>query len=279
VKSFKDKVAAVTGAGSGIGRELARELAKQGCHVAISDVNASTLEETAASLRSLGVRITTATLDVSKREAVRDWAAAIVKDHGKVNLIFNNAGVALGSTLEGASYEELEWIMNINFWGVVYGTKEFLPHLRAAGEGHIVNTSSVFGLIAVPGNGAYNATKFAVRGFTEALRQELELSGGNVSATSVHPGGIKTNIAKSARFNSSMSGLVKNEEDAKRSFEKNFITTPNRAATIILKAVQKNARRVLVGPDAAVIDAMVRLLPESYQALVVAGARRMRKTS
>jgi NAD(P)-dependent dehydrogenase (short-subunit alcohol dehydrogenase family) len=278
VKSFQGKVAAITGAGSGMGRELAYELANRGCHVAISDVNESGLAETAAGLKSRSVRVTTAKVDVSSRAEVHAWADSVVKDHGKVNLIFNNAGVALGSTLEGVTYEDFEWIMNINFWGVVHGTKAFLPHLRASGEeAHIINTSSVFGLIAVPGNGTYNATKFAVRGFTEALRQELELGGGNVSATSVHPGGIKTGIARNARMRESVNGLlVKDIETGIKSFEKNFITTANRAALIILRAVEKNQRRVLVGPDAMVIDAMVRLLPQTYQRLVLAGVRRQR---
>jgi butyryl-CoA dehydrogenase len=159
--------------------------------------------------------------------------------------------------------------MGINFWGVVYGTKAFLPHLKASGDGHIINVSSVFGLISVPLNGTYNATKFAVRGFTEALRQELEIAKSPVSATSVHPGGIKTNIARSARFDKSageFTGQEKGESTAQ--FEKMFITTAAKAALIILKAVENDKRRVLVGPDAHVIDAMQRFLPTGYQRIV-----------
>jgi len=275
MKSFENKVAAITGAGSGIGRALAMELAKAGAHLALSDINAKTVEETAEKVRALGTRVTTATLDVSKRDAVYAWADAVVKDHGHVNLVFNNAGVAVGSLIEGVSYEDFEWIMNINFWGVVYGTKAFLPHLRAAGEGHIVNVSSVFGLISVPGNGTYNASKFAVRGFTEALRQELDMTGGNVSCTCVHPGGIKTNIARDSRISDNLKGvLVKDPEQGKRDFEKMFITTPEQAARVILAAVRKNKRRVLVGPDARAIDTMARLLPAMYQRLNVTAARR-----
>jgi NADP-dependent 3-hydroxy acid dehydrogenase YdfG len=275
MKSFEDKVAAITGAGSGMGRELALELAGARAHLALADINRETLEETAEKVRALGGRATTTVLDVSKREAVHGWADAVVQDFGRVNLIFNNAGVALGSTLEGVSYEDFEWLMGINFWGVVYGTKAFLPHLRASGDGHVVNVSSIFGLFSVAGSGTYNASKFAVRGFTEALRQELELTGGNVSATSVHPGGIKTNIAKAGRMSPSVAALThRDPEIARADFEKMFITTANRAAKIILRAVKNNRRRVLVGPDAVVMDMMVRLLPTSYQRIVEAFVKR-----
>ena len=275
MKSFANKVAAITGAGSGMGRELAYELAGAGAHLALADINQGTLEETAAKVRAMGARATTTPLDVSNRNAVHAWADGVAKEFGRVNLVFNNAGVALASTLEGVSYEDFEWIMGINFWGVVYGTKAFLPHLRASGEGHVVNVSSVFGLFSVPGNGTYNASKFAVRGFTEALRQELELTGGNVSATSVHPGGIKTNIARSGRFSPSVADLTKQDPEVSRArAEKMFITTANRAAKTILRAVQKNQRRVLVGPDAVFLDLMVRLLPSTYQKVLMGYAKR-----
>lgn len=274
MKSFKDKVAAITGAGSGMGRELAIELAKRGCHVAISDVNEAGLAQTAEMVKRYPVRVTTQKLDVADRDAVYAWADKVVADHGKVNLIFNNAGVALATTLEGADYGDFEWIMGINFWGVVYGSKAFLPHLRASGEGHIVNTSSIFGLFAVPGNGCYNASKFAVRGFNECLRQELELMKAPVSLTSVHPGGIKTGIAKAARTSKSIEGVLARDVDsAIVNFDKLFITSANRAARIILKAVEGNKRRVLVGPDAKFLDVVVRLLPALYQPLITFFAR------
>lgn len=280
MKSFQDKVAAITGAGSGMGRELAIELARQGCHLALSDVNEQGLAQTVALLKAYPVRVTSTRLDVSQREAVYAWADAVVREHGKVNLIFNNAGVALGSTLEGVAYEDFEWIMNINFWGVVYGSKAFLPHLRASGDGHIINTSSIFGLFAVPANGCYNASKFAVRGFSECLRQEMELTAAPVSVTSVHPGGIKTNIAQAARMSSNLEGLLaKDAQSARDNFDKLFITSANRAARIILKAVQGNKRRVLVGPDAKFMDLLVRLLPSAYQRLVTAGARMQARRS
>ena len=277
MKTFGNKTAAITGAGSGIGAALAVRLAADGCHLALSDVDAKGLEQTAETIRQKAPagRVTTTRLDVADREAVHAWADETVDKHGGVNLIFNNAGVALGSTIEAASYEDLEWIININLWGVIYGTKAFLPHLKASGEGHIINISSVFGLIGVPSQGAYNATKFAVRGWTEALRQELEIEGAPVSATSVHPGGIKTNIARSARFSGMEAVTDMDEDSGKARFEKMFITTPDKAAATILKGVRRNARRVLIGPDAHAIDWISRLAPTGYQTLVARGTRRL----
>jgi short-subunit dehydrogenase len=274
MKDFKNKVAAITGAGSGMGRELAVQLAARGCHVAISDVNEKGLAETAELAKKHGVKVTATKVDVASKDAVYAWADQVAKDHDKVNLIFNNAGVALGATVEGMQYKDFEWLFNINFWGVVYGTKAFLPHLKAAGEGHIINTSSVFGLVGIPSQSAYNAAKFAVRGFTESLRQELDMMDCGVSATSVHPGGIKTNIARAARQDTSIEALGMKAEGSAEKFEKNFITTAASAAKTIIRAVEKNKRRVLVGPDAYVIDWMVRLLPACYQALTVYFARK-----
>jgi short-subunit dehydrogenase len=203
------------------------------------------------------------------------WAGEVARAHRRVNLIFNNAGVALSSTLEGGSYEDMEWIVGVNFWGVVHGTKAFLPHLRASGDGHVVNISSVFGLLAVAGNGAYNATKFAVRGFTEALRQELELTGAPVGATCVYPGGIKTNIARAARISPSLRDLhVEDEQQGRQDFERLFITSAERAARVILRGVSRNRGRVLVGPDAFAVDLLVRLAPAMLQRLTVRAFRR-----
>ena len=265
MKNFQDKVAAITGAGSGIGRALALDLAGRGCHLALSDINEVGLAETVRQIGTPGVRVTAQPVDVADRRAVYDWADRVVAEHGKVNLIFNNAGVALGSTIEGMSYDDIEWLMNINFWGVVYGTKAFLPHLKASGEGHIANVSSVFGLAGIPTQGAYNAAKFAVRGFTECLRQELDMTDSGVSATSIHPGGIKTAIARSARMNSNIADLGLDVDGSTAKLERGFITSPEKAARIILRAVERNQRRVLVGPDAYVFDWMVRLLPSRYQ--------------
>ena len=278
MKNFRDKVAAITGAGSGMGRTLALNLAGQGCHLALSDINEAGLEETRQLLESFAVRVTTDRLDVANREAVYQWADKVVADHGRVNLIFNNAGVALGSTVAGMGYDELEWLLGINMWGVIYGTKAFLPHLEAAGEGHVINVSSLFGLCAQPTQSAYNISKFAVRGFTESLRQELDLTGSCVSATSVHPGGIKTNIARDSRANESLESLTgKSHAEGVAEFEKLFITSPEKAADIILSAVRRNKRRVVVGPDAKFLDLIVRLFPSAYQRLMIWGFKKQIK--
>jgi len=192
-----NKVAAITGAGSGIGRALAIELSRRGASLALSDIDPAGLAETVSRCSS-DVTVTSQTLDVAEKAVVFAWADTAAAEHGKINLIFNNAGVDLNATFEGASYDDFEWLMNINFWGVVHGTKAFLPHLKASGDGHVVNISSVFGLISIPGQSAYNAAKFGVRGFTDALRIELEIEPCGVSATTIHPGGVKTNIARSA---------------------------------------------------------------------------------
>ena len=246
MKSFSGKVAAITGAGSGIGQATAIALAKKGCHLAISDISQESLEKTIKMLAHYPVKVSSHVVDVSDREAVYKYADDTVTEHGKVNIIMNNAGVGLGETVENMSYENFEWLMNINFWGVVYGTKAFLPHLKRADEGHIINISSVFGIIGVPTQSAYNAAKFAVRGFTESLREELDIEGGRVSATSVHPGGVKTNIARNSRMGDMGDMGIGDKEDIADMFEKIAMTTPETAAKTILKAVRKNRRRVLV---------------------------------
>ncbi|WP_116138571.1 SDR family NAD(P)-dependent oxidoreductase [Trinickia diaoshuihuensis] len=290
MKTFNDKVAAITGASSGIGRALALALARDGCHLALADVDERALAETAALARAAAssggaskepaLRVTTSVVDVADRAAMYAWARSAQEQHGRVNLVFNNAGVALSSTVEGMAYEDLEWIVAINFWGVVHGTKAFLPYLKAAGEGHIVNTSSVFGLFSQPGMSAYNATKFAVRGFTESLREELDILRCGVSATCVHPGGIKTNIARGSRISSNMIGfLIEDDRQGRRDFERLFITSADQAARAILDGVRRNRRRVLIGRDAWAADWLARLLPSAYQALVVRSALRLSRAA
>jgi len=278
MKDFNDKVAAITGAASGMGRTLALELARRGCHLALSDIDTAGLATTASLARAANaaVRVSTTRVDMADRAAVVAWADQAAAEFGRINLVFNNAGVALSATVENVPPQDFEWLMAINFWGVVWGTQAFLPHLRASGDGHVVNTSSLFGLLAMPLNGCYNASKFAVRGYTEALRLELELAGAPVSATCVHPGGVRTEIARSARMHASSAALLgRDPELARADFDKMLdATSAESAALQILRAVERNQRRVLVGRDAWWADKLVRLLGSWYQPLVVAGARR-----
>jgi NADP-dependent 3-hydroxy acid dehydrogenase YdfG len=274
MQSFDGKVAAITGAGSGIGRALSIALAERGAVLALADIDAAGLQET-ASLLPAGTRRTTTVLDVANRDAVFAWAASCRAEHGQVNLLFNNAGVALAALAETARLADVEWLMNINFWGVVHGTQAFLPQLRASGDGHIVNISSAFGLLAMPTQSAYNAAKFAVRGYTEALRMELELQRAPVSATCVMPGGIATRIVGKQRIADDVEGFTGMDLAAFRARGERLIqaTAPAEAARQILAGVQRNARRVLVGRDARWADLLVRVLGPAYQALVLSGAR------
>ncbi|MEY2470466.1 MAG: hypothetical protein QOF21_3164 [Actinomycetota bacterium] len=278
MKSFDGRVAAITGAASGIGRALAIDLAGRGCHLALTDIDEIGLAETVTLCEGAAVKVTSQRLDVADRDAVFAWADAVVADHGKVNLIFNNAGVALAATVEAMSYDDFSWLMNINFWGVVHGTQAFLPHLKSSGDGHVVNVSSVFGLVGIPSQSAYNAAKFAVRGFTESLRMELDVEKCGVSSTVVHPGGIRTNIARNARIDESaaaMSGTTSNEELAKN-FKRVARTSPKSAAKQILSAVQANRRRALIGLDANAIDFLARLPFSVLTRSIAVGASRRR---
>ncbi|HSM64720.1 MAG TPA: SDR family NAD(P)-dependent oxidoreductase [Ilumatobacteraceae bacterium] len=270
MQAFVDRVAAITGAGSGIGRALAVELASSGCHVALSDVDDAGLAETVvlveqATRASGPVKVSSTRVDVADRNAVEAWAADVVAEFGRVNLIFNNAGVALSANTSAMSYDSFRWLMEINFWGVVHGTLAFLPHLKAAGEGHVVNISSVFGLLGIPTQSAYNSAKFAVRGFTDALRTELDIEQCGVSATTIHPGGIRTNIARNARFEFADHEEAVDAEQAALDFERLTRTTPEKAAQLILGAVRRNKRRALIGPDAHVFDAAARISPRASQ--------------
>lgn len=271
MKTFADKVAAITGAGSGMGRSLALALARHGAHLALSDIDEAGLAATVAACRDFGVRVTSQRLDVAERDAVFAWAARSAAAHGKIHLLFNNAGVSLSVPVATARLEDIEWLMNINFWGVVHGTQAFLPYLTASGEGHLVNTSSLFGIIAMPTQSAYNASKFAVRGFTEALRMELDLMHSPVSCTCVHPGGVATNIVQTSRIDDSIAALTGLDAQTHRRRANRLIdvTSADAAANQILAGVRRNARRVLVGADARRVDKLARLLGAGYQAVVV----------
>ena len=261
MRDFRNKVAAITGAGSGMGRALALELASRGCAVAIADIGTAALEETRSMLHNTQVAVSSHIVDVADRAAMERFAADVVRIHGKVNLVFNNAGVSVTNTVEKLSYEDFEWLMNINFWGVVHGTKAFLPYLRQVDEAHIINTSSIFGVVAFPRQSAYNASKFAVRGFTEALRQELAET--HIGVSCVQPGGVKTNIVKTSRYYAA-DNEAPTKEELTKSFEELAALTPHDAAMQILRGVEGNRGRVLVGKDAKLLAWIARLFPESY---------------
>jgi short-subunit dehydrogenase len=269
MKSFKNKVAAITGAGSGMGQYLAVSLAEAGCHVSISDVNQAGLDQTLELLKPYVVKVTSHIVNTADQAAVYAWADQVKKDHGQVNLIFNNAGISMINTIEGHSIDDYERMMAVNFWGVLYGTKAFLPYLKESGDGHIINISSLFGLTAQPTQSAYNAAKFAVRGFTEALRQELDISNYGVSATCVHPGGVKTNINHTAEMSDNIANLGMSLEKSKVQADKVMRMLPVKAAQIILNGVKANKRRVLIGPEAYILDIIQRLFPSGYQRLIV----------
>lgn len=263
MQSFSNKVVVITGAASGIGRALAQQLSREGAHLALSDVNMKGLEETRSLLSGHG-KVTLSALNVADRDAFEAYAAQVVADHSQVDAVINNAGVALSETVANMSYDDMEWIVNINFWGVVYGTKAFLPHLQSRPEAAIINISSIFGIIALPTQAAYNATKFAVRGFTESLRQELADT--NVFVTTVHPGGIKTNIVRNGRMKTSLAG-EKDHATQIAEFEKMARTTPAQAADVILSGVKQQKRRILIGADARLMDRIQRWFPVRYSGI------------
>ena len=254
------RTAVVTGAASGIGRGIALALAKRGCNLALADLDETGLAETAA--MAAGVRVTTHRLDVADREAVAAFPAVVTAQHGGAQLLFNNAGVACGGTFEQVSEADFEWLMNINFYGVVRMTRAFLPLLRAADEARIVNISSIFGIIAPPGQTAYSASKFAVRAFSESLRRELEAEGSNVGVTVVHPGGVATSIAKSARPPAGVNSA--DLEAQKERFDKFLRMPPEQAGETIVAGAEAGRARVIVGNDARFMALLERLAPISY---------------
>jgi NADP-dependent 3-hydroxy acid dehydrogenase YdfG len=266
---FAGKVAVVTGAGSGIGQALAVELARSGASLAISDVDAEGLAQTEQQLKAIGAPVKVDRLDVTEREAFLAYADAVNEHFGKVNQIYNNAGITYISTIEFSRFKDIEQVMDVDFWGVVNGTKAFLPHLIASGDGHIVNISSVLGLMALPGQPAYISAKFAVRGFTEALRQEMVVAGYPVGVTAVHPGGIRTSFGTNAVI---AEGMGLDQDQVLENFDQQVAkTTPEQAARAILAAVGKNKARVLIGSDAKAADLMVRLFGARYGELMFGG--------
>jgi NADP-dependent 3-hydroxy acid dehydrogenase YdfG len=264
MKTLSNKTVAITGAGSGIGRALAVQMSAHGARLALSDVNEVTLAETAALVRSRGP-MHTARVDVGQRDAIYAWADQVKEALGPADVIVNNAGVSLSQRIVEMRDEDFAWLMNINFWGVVHGTRAFLPQLMSRPEAHVVNLSSVFGLIAIPTQAAYNSSKFAVRGFTEALRQELADT--TVRVTSVHPGGIKTNIVLNGRHYQDPTGNT-NRDAVAGEFAKVARTTADQAAEQIVSAVLREKPRLLIGLDAVLIDRLQRLMPENYDRVV-----------
>jgi NAD(P)-dependent dehydrogenase (short-subunit alcohol dehydrogenase family) len=260
---FNGRVAVVTGAASGIGRGLAVRLAREGATVALADVDEQGLTDTASALEGSGH--SQHLLDVADRRAVETFAEAVVRHHGRVHFVFNNAGVDVAARVENMAYEDFEWLMSINFWGVVYGCRAFLPYLKQAGFGHLINTSSIFGLITVPTQAAYHASKFAVRGYSECLRQEL--AGDGVRVSYVMPGGVKTNVVRNSRYRVSDNRSPTKDEAVAR-FEALAGLTPDAAAAQILTGVARNRARILVGRDARLLALLAWLAPVSYPRVV-----------
>ena len=261
--NLTERVAVVTGAGGGIGRGIALALSRRGCHLALADVSAAGLAETAAMIR--GAQVSTHRLDVTDREACLALPQQVLDTHGRVDLLVNNAGVAIGGTFEQVDESDFDWLMEVNFHAVVRLTRAFLPHLKASDQARIVNVSSLFGLIAPPGQTAYCAAKFAVRGFSESLRRELEEAGSSVGVTVVHPGGINTDIARNARpprhVTNEEASLIAAERDR---FQKFLCMSPVQAGEIIVAGIEKERSRILVGNDAKAASFIERLVPVGY---------------
>jgi short-subunit dehydrogenase len=266
--------AAVTGAAGGIGRALALELAARGCDLALADRDEAGLQSVAAEIaRAHSCKVTVHRVDVGDPAQIEAFAQAAVSAHPGLNIVVNNAGVALFGQFNEIDQAQMDWLMNINFWGVVHATRAFLPHLSRQSAAHIVNLSSIFGIIAPPGQTAYAAAKFAVRGFSESLRHELALAKSPVRLSVVHPGGVATNIARNSRTGVGMTDNTRRAQSIER-FDKVARTTPAAAALRIIQGIEKNAPRILIGNDARIMDLVQRFRPATYWAML---ARRIEK--
>jgi NAD(P)-dependent dehydrogenase (short-subunit alcohol dehydrogenase family) len=264
-------VAVITGAGSGIGRGLAKRLANERMSLALADVDSAGLEETALQLATCGQKVSTHAVDVSDLKRVEQFAAEVIEKHGRVTLLINNAGVAMHGTVEELSFDEIAWLMGINYWGVVYGVKTFLPLLRREPRAHIVNVSSIYGMISPSGQSAYCSAKFAVRGFTEVLLHELE--GSTIGVSCVHPGGIRTAVARRARIAAKADPACA-ALTIKR-FDRIALLPPEAAADIIVDGVKRGDSRIMVGKDAVRIDRLQRIFPIRYWNSLVKRGRKL----
>lgn len=264
MRQLEESVAVVTGAATGIGRALAARLAAEGARLCLADINEAGLAEVSRELKDGGAEVSAHVVDVADSRQVEGLARATLERFGRADLLINNAGVALFGDVEEVSLEDIEWLMGVNFWGVVYGVKHFLPILRRQSKAYVVNMSSLFGIIAPPGQAAYCASKFAVRGFTEALRHEL--AGTGIQVTTVHPGGIRTGIAASGKLGANADPSKRDETCVK--FERLALTTPVQAAERIVGGILRGETRILVGRDASQLDLIQRLIPARYWRLI-----------
>ena len=262
--AINGSAAAVTGAASGIGRALALELAARGCDLALADRDEAGLQSVAAEIAKTKARkVSTHRLDVGEPEQIAEFAAAASAAHPKLNIVINNAGVALLGAFSEIEQAQMEWLFNINFWGTVHGTRAFLPILAKQPEAHIVNLSSIFGIIAPPGQTAYCAAKFAVRGFSESLRHELAMANSPVRLSVVHPGGVATNIVRNSRTGTGITDNARRAQSIDR-FDAVAKTTPTAAAQRIILGIEKNQPRILIGRDARFMDLLQRFRPATY---------------
>ena len=269
MKRLAGRVAVITGAASGIGRALAVELAGRGCALALVDLNESGLAESANLARARGAKVSTHKADVADRARMERLPPEVLREHGHVHIVVNNAGVSVIGALADQSLDDFAWLMGINFWGVVYGSKLFLPALLAEDEGHIVNISSMFGFVGIPGQISYCSAKYAVRGFSETLLSEL--SGTRVGVTCVHPGGINTNIVRESRTSSA--GDAEEKTRTVDTFAR-WTRSPEKAARVIVRAIERNRPRVRIGFESYLTDWAKRLAPVTIQRVIGRGWRR-----